>query len=224
MLQDFFTLLGDRNQFLTTAEVNKFLLAIFLCGLIGAEREYRSKSAGLKTMIMIGLGSALFTVLSIKLGFNNSHDRIAANIVTGIGFLGAGVIFKEENRVKGLTTACVIWIVAAIGMAVGSGYFIQAIGVTGVVFISLLIFPSVENFVERRFTKRTYRIVKQYNKKNLEQYELIFKRFKLKPSREKHQLANGVISGTWSAIGSPQSHHRFVESILQDESILEFDF
>lgn len=216
-------ILGDRNQFLTIAEVNKFLLAILLCGIIGAEREYRSKSAGLKTMIMVGLGSALFTVLSVKIG-DVSHDRIASNIVTGIGFLGAGVIFKEENRVKGLTTACVIWIVAAIGMAVGSGYFIQAIGVTGVVVISLLVFPYVENIADRRFTKRTYRIAKKYQNKDLDNYELLFKQHKLKPSRGKHQLANGIITGTWDVIGSPKNHQEFVETMLQDSSILEFDF
>jgi putative Mg2+ transporter-C (MgtC) family protein len=215
--------LGDNNKYLTLVEVNKFLVTILLCGIIGAEREYRSKSAGLKTMIMIGLGSALFTVLSIKIG-TTSHDRIASNIVTGIGFLGAGVIFKEENRVKGLTTACVIWIVAAIGMAVGSGYFIQAIGVTVVVLLSLLIFPFVENVAERKFTKRTYRIVKRYQNKDLDNYEQIFKSYKLKANRGKHQLANGIITGTWDAIGSPQKHHEFVETMLRDESILEFDF
>lgn len=216
-------IIGDRNQFLTVAEVNKFLLAILLCGLIGAEREYRSKSAGLKTMIMIGLGAALFTVLSIKIG-TTSHDRIASNIVTGIGFLGAGVIFKEENRVKGLTTACVIWIVAAIGMAVGSGYFIQAIGVTIVVLISLLVFPYVENIAERRFTKRTYRIVRRYENKDMDNYEAMFRAYKLKVTRGKHQLASGIITGTWDAIGSPQKHHEFVEMMLRDSGIIEFDF
>lgn len=215
--------LGDRNEFLSMVEVNKFLLTILLCGIIGAEREYRSKSAGLKTMIMIGLGSALFTVLSIKIG-DSSHDRIASNIVTGIGFLGAGVIFKEENRVKGLTTACVIWIVAAIGMAVGSGFFIQAIGVTIVVLLSLMIFPYVENIAERRFTKRNYRIVKRYQNKDLDSYELLFKKYKLKASRGKHQLANGIIVGNWDAIGSPQNHQAFVDSMLHDHDILEFDF
>ena len=216
-------IIGDRNQFLTIAEVNKFLLAILLCGLIGAEREYRSKSAGLKTMIMIGLGSALFTVLSIKIG-DVSHDRIASNIVTGIGFLGAGVIFKEENRVKGLTTACVIWIVAAIGMAVGSGYFIQAIGVTAVVMISLLVFPFIENIAERRFTKRSYRIVKKYENKDMDNYDTMFRQYKLKANRGKHQLANGIITGSWDAVGSPQKHHEFVEMMLRDDTILEFDF
>lgn len=213
----------DGNHFLTQSEVNKFLMATLLCGLIGAEREFRSKQAGLKTMIMIGLGSTLFTILSIKIGIG-SHDRIASNIVTGIGFLGAGVIFKEDNQVKGLTTACVIWIVAAIGMAIGSGYYEQAIGVTLVVLLALLIFPFLEEMAERRFTKRIYRIVKRYEGESLEKYEQDIKTSKLKLSRGKQELANGIISGTWIAIGSPENHKSFVDRMLQDKNIIAFDF
>lgn len=213
----------DGNHFLTLSEVNKFLMATLLCGLIGIEREFRSKQAGLKTMIMIGLGSTLFTILSVKIGLS-SHDRIASNIVTGIGFLGAGVIFKEDNQVKGLTTACVIWIVAAIGMAVGSGYYEQAIGVTLVVLLALLIFPYVEEVVERRFTKRVYRIVKKYENESLDNYEEHIRTSKLKFTRGKQELNNGIISGTWIAVGSPQNHKRFVDSMLQDKKIIAFDF
>lgn len=213
----------NNNHFLTQSEVNKFLMAIFLCGLIGAEREFRSKQAGLKTMIMIGLGSTLFTILSIKIGIS-SHDRIASNIVTGIGFLGAGVIFKEDNQVKGLTTACVIWIVAAIGMAIGSGYYEQAIGVTLVVLLALLIFPFLEEMAERRFTKRVYKIVKRYEGESLEKYEQDIKTSKLKLSRGKQELANGIISGTWIAVGSPKNHKSFVDRMLQDKNIIAFDF
>lgn len=198
-------------------------MATLLCGLIGAEREFRSKQAGLKTMIMIGLGSTLFTILSIKIGLS-SHDRIASNIVTGIGFLGAGVIFKEDNQVKGLTTACVIWIVAAIGMAIGSGYFEQAIGVTLVVLLALFIFPFLEEMAERRFTKRVYRIVKRYEGESLENYEQDIKSSKLKLTRGKQELANGIISGTWIAIGSPKNHKAFVDQMLQDKKIIAFDF
>lgn len=208
---------------ITLSEVNKFLLSTLLCGLIGLEREFRSKQAGLKTMIMIGLGATLFTLLSVKIGIT-SHDRIASNIVTGIGFLGAGVIFKEDNQVKGLTTACVIWIVAAIGMAVGSGYYIQATGVTIVVLLALLVFPFVENFVERRFTKRIYRIVKKYEGESLDTYENYIKTSRLKINRGKQQLADGIISGTWTAVGSPKNHQRFVDKMLKDHKILEFDF
>lgn len=211
------------NHFLTQSEVNKFLLATLLCGLIGAEREFRSKQAGLKTMIMIGLGSTLFTILSIKIGLD-SHDRIASNIVTGIGFLGAGVIFKGDNQVKGLTTACVIWIVAAIGMAIGAGYYEQAIGVTLVVLLALFIFPFLEDMAETRFTKRIYRIVKRYEGESLEKYEQDIKTSKLKFTRGKQELANGIISGTWVAIGSPKNHKTFVDRMLQDKKIIAFDF
>ncbi len=214
----------DNSHFITQSEVNKFLLATVLCGLIGAEREYRSKSAGLKTMMMIGLGAALFTILSIKIG-PTSQDRIASNIVTGIGFLGAGVIFKEENRVKGLTTACIIWIVAAIGMAVGSGYYEQAIGVTGVVLLALIIFPFIEEMGDRRFTKRIYRIVKKQDTQgDLESYEEVFRENKLKPQRGKHQLVNNIITGNWTATGTPVNHQKFVEQMLKDKEIIEFDF
>ena len=213
----------DNGYLISQGEVNKFLLAILLCGLIGIEREFRSKQAGLKTMIMIGLGSTLFTILSVKIGLG-SADRIASNIVTGIGFLGAGVIFKEENQVKGLTTACVIWIVAAIGMAIGSGYYAQATGVTAIVLASLLIFPFVENFVEQRFTKRVYKIVKKYENESLDTYEDYIKKSKLKLFRGKQELANGIISGSWTAIGSPKNHKKFVDRMLSDQKIIAFDF
>ena len=213
----------DSDHFITQVEINKFLLATLLCGLIGVEREFRNKQAGLKTMIMIGLGATLFTILSIQIGLN-SQDRIASNIVTGIGFLGAGVIFKEDNRVNGLTTACVIWIVAAIGMAIGAGYYEQAIGVTIVVLAALLIFPYVERFVERRFTKRTYRIVKKYENESLDTYEDYIRTSKLKLHRGKQELSNGIISGTWVAVGSPKNHKSFVDRMLQDQKIIAFDF
>lgn len=219
MTESFF----QNENFITQGEINKFLLATLLCGLIGVEREFRNKQAGLKTMIMIGLGATLFTILSVRIGLS-SQDRIASNIVTGIGFLGAGVIFKEDNQVKGLTTACVIWIVAAIGMAIGGGYYEQAVGVTIVVLLALLIFPFVENFVERRFTKRTYRIVKKYENESLDSYEEYIRTSRLKLHRGKQELANGIISGTWTAIGSPRNHKKFVDKMLRDTKIIAFDF
>lgn len=219
MTESFF----QNENFITQGEINKFLLATLLCGLIGVEREFRNKQAGLKTMIMIGLGATLFTILSVRIGLS-SQDRIASNIVTGIGFLGAGVIFKEDNQVKGLTTACVIWIVAAIGMAIGGGYYEQAVGVTAVVLLALLIFPFVENFVERRFTKRTYRIVKKYENESLDTYEEYIRTSRLKLHRGKQELANGIISGTWTAIGSPRNHKKFVDKMLRDTKIIAFDF
>ncbi len=213
----------EGSHLITQSEINKFLLAVLLCGLIGTERELRAKQAGLKTMIMIGLGATLFTVLSIKIGYG-SQDRIASNIVTGIGFLGAGVIFREENRIKGLTTACVIWIDAAIGMAIGSGYYEQAIAVTTVVLLALIFFPYLEELIESRSTTREYRIVKKYENEGLQDYETYIKSSGLKLHRGLQEMSDNRISGTWVAVGSPQNHKKFVERMLQDKNILEFHF
>ena len=109
-------------------------------------------------------------------------------------------------------------------MAIGAGYVEQATGVTIVVLLALLIFPYLENFVERKFTKRTYRIVKKYENESLETYEEYIRTSRLKLHRGKQELANGIISGTWIAVGSPKNHKNFVDKMLRDEKIIAFDF
>lgn len=135
------------------------LLISFAIGTaIGLEREYRSKAAGLRTMIIICLGSTLFTEVSMAIG-GASPDRIASNIITGVGFLGAGVIFKDGLTITGITTATTIWISAALGMAVGAGqYFIALVG-SGVVLIVLTLFEKLQVLIERFHHARAYKIV-----------------------------------------------------------------
>ena len=110
-----------QDHYAVKNELLLILISVILGLFIGAEREYRNKSAGLRTFILVCFGACLFTILSIKIGVANP-DRLAANIITGIGFLGAGVIFKGDNKIEGITTATTIWATASIGMAVGSGY------------------------------------------------------------------------------------------------------
>src|SRR5688572_839646 len=100
----------------------RMVLAIVIGGIIGAEREYQNKSAGFRTMMLICMGSALFTIVSMELDDTHTPDRIASNIVTGIGFVGAGVIFKGDTGINGITTAATIWVVAALGMGIGGGF------------------------------------------------------------------------------------------------------
>jgi putative Mg2+ transporter-C (MgtC) family protein len=135
------------------------LLISFIIGtVIGLEREYRSKAAGLRTMIMICFGSTIFTELSISIGGQSSPDRIASAVITGIGFLGAGVIFKDGLSINGITTATTIWIAAALGMAVGAGeYFIALIG-SVVVLIVLSLFENIQRLVVRMHQARSYKI------------------------------------------------------------------
>ncbi len=122
-------------------------LAALLGGLVGIERELREREAGLRTHLLVALGSALFTIVSAY-GFHAfltsgqsvvrvDPTRIAAQIVTGIGFLGAGAIIRQGFSVRGLTTAATLWVVAAIGLAAGAGYYSAAVITTGLVLISL---------------------------------------------------------------------------------------
>jgi len=135
----------------------QLLISFGIGTAIGLEREYRSKAAGLRTMIMICFGSTIFTEISISLG-ESSPDRIASTIITGIGFLGAGVIFKDGLTINGITTATTIWIAAALGMAVGAGeYFIALLG-SAVVLIVLSLFENIQRVVVRAHQARSYKI------------------------------------------------------------------
>ncbi|WP_276366499.1 MgtC/SapB family protein [Chryseolinea sp. H1M3-3] len=134
------------------------LLISFVIGTaIGLEREYRSKAAGLRTMIMICIGSTVFTEISISIG-ESSPDRIASNIITGIGFLGAGVIFKDGLSINGITTATTIWIAAALGMAVGAGEYFIALAGSVVVLIVLSLFEHFQRIIVRTHQARSYKI------------------------------------------------------------------
>jgi|SRR3954466_9979640 putative Mg2+ transporter-C (MgtC) family protein len=130
----------------------RVLVAAGLAAAIGVEREFHQKPAGLRTNMLIGMGSALFMILSIETtrSFGGAADRIAAQIVTGIGFLGAGAIMRSGHNVHGMTTAATIWVNAAIGMAAGAGAFGLALGVTVVTLIVLAVLPPIEEFFERR--------------------------------------------------------------------------
>ena len=118
------------------------ITSIICGGLIGFEREYKNKSTGFRTILLITLGSTIFTIVS-RHG-SGTDDRISANIITGIGFIGAGVIFKDKMSVLGLTTAAVIWTAAAIGMTAGIGYYSLAVVMTVITMIILVVVNKVE--------------------------------------------------------------------------------
>jgi putative Mg2+ transporter-C (MgtC) family protein len=135
----------------TLVEVLLLLATFALCSLIGVERQVRQKSAGYRTHVLVGLGSCTFTLISAY-GFSYVQEpgstldptRIAAQIVSGIGFLGAGVIFKGRNVVRGLTTAASIWVSAAVGMACGAGMLSLAVALTAFHLITLyVVSPAV---------------------------------------------------------------------------------
>jgi putative Mg2+ transporter-C (MgtC) family protein len=135
----------------------RLLTACLLGGLIGAERDVTGHEAGLRTNILVCLGAALFMVMAELLttrylGLSPAPDpsRIASTVITGIGFLGAGVIFQSQQRVRNLTTAATIWVVAAVGMLAGGGFLFTAATGTAITLTVLLLLPRVEGWLERR--------------------------------------------------------------------------
>jgi putative Mg2+ transporter-C (MgtC) family protein len=129
----------------------RLLLAAGLGAAIGLEREYRQKPAGLRTNMLIALGSALFTIVSIEMAHGGgTPDRITAQIVTGVGFLGGGAILRSGTSIHGMTTAATIWVNAAIGMAAGAGEFTTAAVATVLTLVVLAVLPPIESYFERR--------------------------------------------------------------------------
>lgn len=212
-------------QFMLSTEdlLFRLLLVILVGGVIGAEREYRSKSAGFRTMILICLGSFLFTTFS-KFMSDVSPDRIASNIVTGIGFLGAGVIFKSDNKVNGITTAATIWAVAALGMGIADGLYTMVAISTIIVLAALVFLTSLENVIDKINQYHTYKIVSRYKEDLLKEYEQLFEECNLKYKRNKRLKRGEHIIGIWSVQGSEKNHNRFTKKILHDESVVEFEF
>jgi putative Mg2+ transporter-C (MgtC) family protein len=142
---------------LTDAEVvQRLLLAAAAGGVIGAEREFRRKSAGFRTNILIALGAALFTMLSQLMAEQTGGDstRIAAQVVVGIGFLGAGAIIRTNRNVNGVTTAATVWVNAALGMAAGAGEYHMALMAAGITLMVLLILAPIEAAFDRWLSRQ----------------------------------------------------------------------
>ena len=130
----------------------RLTLAAGFGAVLGLEREYRRKPAGLRTNILIAVGSALFTILSLAMTRHGEGDpsRVAGQIVTGIGFLGGGAIMRNRNTVHGMTTAATIWVNAAVGIAAGAGQFGLATFTAALTLVVLVVLPPFESYFERR--------------------------------------------------------------------------
>ena len=138
----------------------RIILSAVLGGLVGLERQIHGRAAGLRTHILVSVGSGLFMLVSILVSSSYGHlgsvdpSRIAAGVVTGIGFLGAGAIIRYESNIKGLTTAASIWAVAAIGLAAGAGLYAPAL-ITTVVVVAVLILSRLEERMELKGDSKT---------------------------------------------------------------------
>lgn len=204
--------------------IAKLVLAVVLGGAIGIERELRSKSAGFRTLILVCLGATLFTIFSIYIGHTSTPDRIASNVVVGIGFIGAGVIFKSSNQVNGITTAASMWLSAALGVGIGCGYFMASVLGCLMVITILFFFSFVDSFLDKLNQVREYKIAYPYEENQQHKYEDLMKQYGLNiKSREQSKVGN-MITGEWIVTASEKKHHAFIEFVLKDHTIAEFSF
>jgi putative Mg2+ transporter-C (MgtC) family protein len=202
-------------------EATKLFVALIIGAIIGAEREYKSKAAGFRTVILITVGSTIFTIVSNVIGMDG---RVASNIVTGIGFLGAGSIFREGTIIKGITTATTIWISAAIGMAVGIGKYEFAFLSLFVVMLVLLSFNWIQRLIDKTNKIENYTITLNNQKINnkdslkdfIKSHNLIVKTIKQSKNKENQTFI-------FSVQGSAINHNKLVESLFESEFIISFE-
>ncbi|MBI3174712.1 MAG: MgtC/SapB family protein [Chloroflexi bacterium] len=208
-----------------TENLIKLGLAILVGGVIGAEREFQDKAAGFRTIILITVGAALFTIFSISLDPGNSRTRIAANIVTGIGFLGAGTIIREGGRIAGLTTAATIWLSSALGMGIGAGEIQFVLIATAAVLVVLLVFPYLEGIIDHIREARTYRVViRSTNAEKAVEADNLMRSTRLHILEYHLTKTDNTLVSTWRTIGSPKKHEKFVQAMMSDPDVHELDY
>ncbi len=150
--------------------VLRLVVSVVLGGIIGFERQHRGKTAGLRTHILVCLGSCLVAILSLNLysdveGKTNADPaRLAAQVVSGIGFLGAGAIMKEGPTIKGLTTAASLWVVASVGLAAGVGAMVGAVATTVLVVVALEVLPKIDKLYASRSPRVANLVIKSLDK------------------------------------------------------------
>jgi len=189
--------------------------------LVGLEREYKNKSAGFRTIVLICLGATTFTIVS-RYGVG-SDDRIAANIITGIGFIGAGVIFKDKFSVMGLTTAAVIWIVAGIGMAAGVGYYSLSLFLAVTTVLILSVFNKVENTMERVFLMRTIFVIFQdMDINHLEALKQVMDKHRIKYRRKTVSKRDRKLSVVFELTGDRENLRAFNNEMISLTYVEEF--
>ncbi|KAF2342443.1 MgtC/SapB family protein [Flavobacterium tistrianum] len=194
----------------------KLLLATFWGALIGAEREYKGKAAGLRTTIMISVGACFFTLMSEWIGGPGNPDRIASNIVTGLGFLCAGVIFRSDSHVSGITTAATIWSVAAVSMGVGAGYYFASACAAIMIIIILTMLTVLQDKIDLINEHKTLRITFKRSDNGHERCKELFSTFGVNSKLMTQRRNMDHITLEWQIHGSKRAIESLYASLLVD--------
>jgi putative Mg2+ transporter-C (MgtC) family protein len=200
--------------------VLQLALATLLGGAIGLERELSGKPAGLRTNILICMGSVIFTQLSFTMATGTADPtRVAAQIVTGVGFIGAGTILHARGTVVGLTSAATIWVVAGIGVALGAGHYLEAVGSTVFVLVVLQGMRWVEGLIERRSTVTRLTIHARPEPAVVEELESVVRRAGLDIVRQSHRRENTDLVVDYELRGAKRLHDQALIALLHQPGV-----
>lgn len=203
-------------------DIIKLVLAVIVGGVIGAEREFHDKSAGFRTLIFICVGSTLFTIFSHKFAADGDPARIAAQIVSGVGFLGAGSILRDRGRISGLTTAAMIWLVAALGMGIGSSNYTVTISATGFILVVLWLFPYLEHWINHVRVNEHYEIVYTYAPGKYEELLAFAQNLQLHILDSRYSRINENLIIMLVLRGRPDKQADFAAHLLGNSAVKEF--
>ncbi len=204
-------------------DVYKALLALAAGIILGLERELKDKSAGLKTITVICLGSALFAILSYRIGGENEPTRIASYIVSGIGFIGAGVIFKDAVNVSGLTTAGIIWLAAAVGSSIGFGEFYLAGTFMAASLLIVYLSPILNNiFKTKKQTRIISFVITKADRKIKEQIYRDIKQQGIKIEERKIELKDNHLIISAEIIISTSTVGNLETYLIENDLIMSF--
>ncbi len=231
-MEDFFSSVGIPASVVETLELPmlvRLLLASVLGGAIGMERELSGKPAGLRTNLLICVGAALLTELSVRVagagtdgGFRSDPARLAAQIVSGLGFIGAGTILHARGRVTGLTTAATLWVVAAIGIAVGAQAYIAAIGSTVLVIGTLFALVKLEGTLERRSVHGRYAFTVDPSAEALDSLVAALRGMDLHVTVEGVDKGREHFEAVLRLIGPKQAHEKAVRHATAEPRVRKF--
>ncbi len=197
-------------------------LTILLGGVLGAEREFRDMAAGFRTLILISTGACIFTQYSLHIGNPQDPTHIGADVVTGIGFLGASVILRESGRITGSTTAAIIWLSAALSMGVGSGQVGPTVVAPLIILLVLRFFPVLEVSIDRMRETRSCKTTLPTAAEKVAHLDSAFEQSELKAQSDRHTKTGDHRVRMWVAGGRIKKQEALAKAAFDNPDVSGF--
>lgn len=215
---------GPYARGMTSEYLLRLALAAAVGSVIGAEREFRDKAAGLRTIILICIGSCLFTIFGAEFARETTDPtRITSAIVSGVGFLGAGVIFRRGRHSTGITTAATIWCSAALGMGIGGGMYAVTLVAAAGVLVVLWLLPPIERIIDNSQEVKTYKLRTTIGEVSIEAVHESFNDAGLRVIECSHGKRDGLMISEFEVVGKHDEHTAVVHDLIHASWTVELD-